>query len=130
LVALAGAPDRFLPGPVPLAEQPADVGRRVRHSKLPVDHFPHALPCPMVAAEAAGNRPLAEQRAHSGLLLRGEPGRRTGGRVAVERDDARLAGYGEPLADRSSADPQSLRDLMLGPTLLGQLPGAQTTAFP
>jgi hypothetical protein len=101
----------------------------VANPELPPNDRHHALGGPDIAAEAERLGPLRQQHRHLCPLLVRQFRPRPWGDTPLQRFDAALAPTSHPLAHRPSRHPKCLRNRLLAPTSLLQLPGPETSTL-
>jgi hypothetical protein len=84
---------------------------------------------PEFSAKAVGGRTAMQQLGQAGELLGRQPPRGPGWRPTPESLGPDVAGPCHPLTDRALADPQRLGNLALGPALLLEVPGLESSGF-
>jgi hypothetical protein len=127
--ALPSAPRRLLATLADRLAHAADPGEMVRDATREANHRGEAAPCPELAPEAIGVGALLQQRREVGVWLVGQPGRGTRRWPMAQRFHASVAGACHPLTDGAFADAEGLGDLALGPALLFQVPGLESSGF-
>jgi hypothetical protein len=102
----------------------------VADPELPPDDRRHPLGGPDLATEAERfGAPRQQGRQRRPLLIRQFRGR-AGCEAPLQRLESALASTAHPLADGPGGHPERLRNRLLTPALLLQLPCAQPSAFP
>ena len=101
----------------------------VANPELPPNDRRHALGGPDVATESERLGPLRQQHRHLRPLLVRQFRRRPRGDAPLQRFDATLAPTTHPLAHRPSRHPKRLRNRLLAPASLLQVPGPETSTF-
>jgi hypothetical protein len=101
----------------------------VAHPKLAPNDGRHALGGPDVTAKPEGFGPLGQQPRNLRPLLRRQLRDGPGAGPTLQRLDTSRTSALHPLADRSSGDPQRLRNLLLAPALRFQRPRPQPAFF-
>ena len=84
---------------------------------------------PDVAPKAVGFGPLVQESWQTAQLAGGQQAGSTGAGAAPEGLSTLRTGPRDPLADRPLADAQGCGDLALGPALLHEMPGLQSSGF-
>jgi hypothetical protein len=121
--------DRLLDAPAGRAQQVADVIGVVAHAELAADDRRHPLGGPDVATEAERLGALRQQvRQLLALLIRQLRGRARR-HATLQRLDPALADTPHPLAHRARRYPEGVRDSLLLPSALFQLPRSLPTPF-
>ena len=82
-----------------------------------------------MAPEAVGFGPMVQEFWQTDQLAGGQPARSTGAGAAPEGLQTLLASPRDPLADGPFAGAQGFGNLALGPALLHEVPGLQSSAF-
>jgi len=101
----------------------------VADPELPPDHRRHPLGGPDLPAKAVRLGTPCQQHRHLHPLLDGQFRGRTRQRPASQRFDAALAPTSHPLADRPSRHSQRLRNRLLAPSPLLQVPSSEPPLF-
>jgi hypothetical protein len=89
----------------------------------------NASTSPELPPKAIGFGPSMQQRGQAGELLGREPARSPRRGPMAEGLRASLAGTSHPLADSRFAHSHRFRNLALGPPLVLEVPGLQTSGF-
>jgi hypothetical protein len=129
LIALTGAPGRFVRAPADRLEHAAHLGWMVGDPKFETNHGGHPAACPHRAPEALGFGAPVQQVGQASQLFAGQPPGSAGRWLVAQRLRTSRAGTCHPLADRPFADAQGFGDLALGPAPLLELPGLAAAAF-
>ena len=105
------------------------MGRMVADTKLIFNQLSHAAARPDRPAKAKGFGSFEQQRHEERMLFGTQQRGCTGGGMGAQRRDPLRGGPPDPLADRPLRDAQGLGDLLLGPAVLMQFPGAEAATF-
>jgi hypothetical protein len=127
LVALARPPDRLLHTQPFLPQQAADMRRMIAHAEAALDHRRHALGGPHLPNKAIRFRAPCQDVRQAGSLRLRQLWRGTGRGVAAQRLDPTSACALQPATDRRPAHRQRRRNVFPSPSLLMQVPGAQSS---
>jgi hypothetical protein len=84
---------------------------------------------PELSPKAIGFGPPLQELGQAGELLGRKPARGPGGWTVAQGIGAFLAGALHPLTDGAFADAERFGDLVLGPTLLLEAPGLESSGF-
>lgn len=101
----------------------------VADRKLILNELGDALAGPDLPPKAAGFGPFEQQGNQLPVLVRSQQGFGPRCRVIAQSFDAMQSRSLQPLTHRTLSDPQGVGDLLLGPTLLVQLPGPEAATF-
>ena len=103
--------------------------RMVADMKLVLNELSDAAAGPDLPAQAKGFGPFEQQGDKLRVLVSAQQGWRAGCGVVTQSGDPVECRPLQPLADRALGNPQGLRDLLLGPTVLMQVPGPEAATF-
>ena len=99
----------------------------VLDAELAADHFGHPPGCPDLTPKAERLGPAGQQHRQLGKLLRRESRRWTRWWAVPQRRDPTLPATADPLTDGPLGHPQRCGNGALVPSLLLQVPGAQSS---
>jgi hypothetical protein len=129
LAALASPPRRLLWAPAPGFEQTAHLDGMVEDAKREANHRGDPSAGPHLAPEAVGFGSTVQEVGPTGQLFGGQPAGGAGAWAVPEGFRSLLAGTRHPWADSPFADGQGGGGLPLGPALLQEVPGLESSGF-